>query len=199
MYVLVNFKIWFKTKLIDFITFYLWTKALPENPFNCRFDLKLGLEKFIPHIPHQHGIDTLLEWVVQNKTRLMANPSVNPIQKFAYFFSLGNYSPKFVYCNMSLQFRPFKADFICWRGLVGALANAPYENFKDMMFGVILYKGTYYMCEIETDAQKYERENMNEKGKSFTYWGHKFETYITSGIFICKYILILNVRLFVNV
>ena len=49
------------------------------------------------------------------------------------------------------------------------------------MFAVILYKGTYYMCEIETEAQKYERENMDEKGKQFTYWGHKFETYITSG------------------
>lgn len=38
------------------------------------------------------------------------------------------------------------------------------------------------MCEIETETQKYERENMDEKGKQFTYWGHKFETYITSGI-----------------
>ena len=65
---------------------------------------------------------------------------------------------------------------------MSALASTPYEKFKDWMFAVILYKGTYYMCEIETEAQKYERENMDEKGKQFTYWGHKFETYITSGI-----------------
>lgn len=65
---------------------------------------------------------------------------------------------------------------------MSALASTPYEKFKDWMFAVILYKGTYYMCEIETEGQKYERENMDEKGKQFTYWGHKFETYITSGI-----------------
>lgn len=46
---------------------------------------------------------------------------------------------------------------------------------------IMFYKGTYYLCELETDAQKYDRENMDEKSKSFTYWGHKFESYITAG------------------
>ena len=48
------------------------------------------------------------------------------------------------------------------------------------MFSIIRYKGTYYLCEIETEAKRNERLNMDEKQAQFTYWGFKFESYITS-------------------
>ncbi|CAF0849438.1 unnamed protein product [Brachionus calyciflorus] len=124
--------------------------VLPDDCTNLNFDLKIGLEKFVPHIPHQNGIDQLLKWILANKHKISGND------------------------------RPIKSDFVCWRGLLTTMSYSPYEKYKDWMFSIILHRGTYYMCEIETDAQKNERLNANEISKSFTYWGHKFETYITS-------------------
>ena len=72
-------------------------------------------------------------------------------------------------------------DFVCWRGLVTALACSPYERKKDNMFSIIKFQGTFYMCEIETESQKHERLNMTDQNRAFTYWGHKFESYITVG------------------
>jgi hypothetical protein len=71
-------------------------------------------------------------------------------------------------------------DFICWRGLLTTLITTPYERQKDWMFSIILYKGTYYLCEIDTELNRLERTNRDEKNKAFTYWGFKFESYVTS-------------------
>lgn len=117
--------------------------------------MKLGLEKFITHIPHQSGIDPLFKWIISNKEKI---------------------------CQKN-KLKPLAIDFVCWRGLLTSMSVSPYDKFKDWQFSIILYKGTYYMCEIETDLQKEERIYSDEKTKSFTYWGHKFETYITSGNF----------------
>ena len=71
-------------------------------------------------------------------------------------------------------------DFVCWRGLLTTILSTPYERSKDWMFSIILYKGTYYLCEIQTDLNEQERINRDETNKNFTYWGFKFESYITS-------------------
>lgn len=127
--------------------------VLPEDCNNCNFDLTLGISKFIEHIPHQHHIDALLKWIIENKERLINKD--NPV-------------------------KPFFADFMCWRGLLTTVLNTPYEKQKDWMFSITLYKGTYYLCEIETESHKQERLNMDERSKNFTYWGFKFESYVTS-------------------
>lgn len=49
------------------------------------------------------------------------------------------------------------------------------------MFSVTKYKDTYYLREFETEKQMNERLNIDEKSLMFTYWGYKFESYITSG------------------
>lgn len=49
------------------------------------------------------------------------------------------------------------------------------------MFSVTKYKNTYYIREFETERKMNERLNMDEKLKMFTYWGYKFESYVTSG------------------
>lgn len=116
--------------------------------------MKIGLEKFVPHIPHQNGIDSLLKWILSNKDSICQDNKTHPL----------------------------KTDFVCWRGLLTTMSVSPYEKFNDWMFSIILHKGTYYLCEIETEKHKNERLNQDEKSKSFTYWGHKFETYITTDI-----------------
>ncbi len=44
--------------------------VLPETYPACNFDLKVGISEFVEHIPHQHGIDALLRWILRNKTKL---------------------------------------------------------------------------------------------------------------------------------
>ena len=75
-----------------------------------------------------------------------------------------------------------KPDFVCWRGLLTTILVTPYDNQKEWLFSAIKFKGTLYLCELETEKNKSERENMDEKSKSFTYWGHKFESYITADL-----------------
>ncbi|RNA07088.1 decapping and exoribonuclease [Brachionus plicatilis] len=126
--------------------------ALPKICENLSFDLKIGLEKFVHHIPHQNGIDQLLRWILSNKEKV----------------------------TQKNKTKPLKLDFVCWRGLLTTMSVSAYDKFKDWKFSIILYRGTYYLCEIETDSQREQRINPDQKTKSFTYWGHKFETYITS-------------------
>jgi RAT1-interacting protein len=54
------------------------------------------------------------------------------------------------------------------------------------MLGIIKFKGTYFLCEIETELAKKSELEMDEKGKQFSYWGHKFEPYITSDYSDCE-------------
>ena len=39
---------------------------MPTETSNLSYDLKLGIEKFVAHIPHQKGIDSILKWMVGN-------------------------------------------------------------------------------------------------------------------------------------
>jgi hypothetical protein len=47
--------------------------VMPKNGEEINFDLKLGLDQFTPHIPHQKGIDAILTWIVENKETLANN------------------------------------------------------------------------------------------------------------------------------
>ena len=132
---------------------------MPNVCQNLNFDLSLGISKFVPHIPHQNGIDSILKWILANKEKLLLNSSQ---------------------AQSTNGKKLLKPDFVCWRGLLTTLLATPYENQKEWQFSVIKHRGTIYMCEIETEKSKYERENMDAKSYSFTYWGHKFESYITT-------------------
>ncbi len=55
---------------------------MPKDTKNLNFDLKLGLDQFVPHIPHQKGIDAILKWIVENKEKLQnKNGSSSSISK----------------------------------------------------------------------------------------------------------------------
>lgn len=51
---------------------------------------------------------------------------------------------------------------------------------------VTLFGGTYYMSEVETAENEKRRNEMNEREKEMSYWGYKFEQYVTCGkFFVC--------------
>ena len=82
-----------------------------------------------------------------------------------------------------LFFFSLHTDFICWRGLLTKLLCTPYENRDDWCIAVCLFKGTYYMCEFETQKKEQEKRTMTDKQNEMCYWGWKFEQYVTAGVY----------------
>lgn len=37
------------------------------------------------------------------------------------------------------------------------------------------------MCEFDTESRKRQKQEMSERQKEMTYWGWKFEQYVTAG------------------
>ena len=74
-------------------------------------------------------------------------------------------------------------DFVCWRGLLCKILKTPYEKIDRWIIAVTLYNDTYYMCEFDTEELLNDIKNMSTREKHMTYWGHKFEQYMTSGMY----------------
>ena len=49
------------------------------------------------------------------------------------------------------------------------------------MLAVVRYNGTLYVCEFDTEQKLNDMLLEDERQKEMTYWGFKFEQYITSG------------------
>lgn len=77
--------------------------------------------------------------------------------------------------------RNLHTDFVCWRGLLTKLLCTPFENRDGWRIAVTLFKGTLYMCEFDTESRKRQKQEMSERQKEMTYWGWKFEQYVTAG------------------
>ncbi|XP_050393446.1 decapping and exoribonuclease protein isoform X3 [Patella vulgata] len=76
--------------------------------------------------------------------------------------------------------RSLSTDFVCWRGLLTKLLCSPYENRDGWMIAVILYRGTYFLCDFETEEKKKQLAKVTERQEEMCYWGWKFEQYVTS-------------------
>ena len=72
-------------------------------------------------------------------------------------------------------------DFVCWRGLLTRLLCTVYESRDDWIIAVSLYRGTYYMCEYETEKRHEDRLHPDAQQARMAYWGHKFEQYCVTG------------------
>jgi RAT1-interacting protein len=97
-----------------------------------------------------------------------------------------NKQTKITYLYRIIHLR-LNTDFICWRGSLTKLLATPYDKQDDWAFGVIFHKNNWYIGEIETEKREYERLNQSQLIKNFTYWGLKFETYVTAGTFNFNY------------
>uniref|UniRef100_A0AC35EX77 Decapping nuclease n=1 Tax=Panagrolaimus sp. PS1159 TaxID=55785 RepID=A0AC35EX77_9BILA len=72
-----------------------------------------------------------------------------------------------------------EADFICYRGNLTKIAASPYEEGGiGWKFAVTKFNDIFFFMELDTDTWILERTKETPKTKMFTYWGHKFETYI---------------------
>ena len=78
-----------------------------------------------------------------------------------------------------MSFFSLATDFICWRGLLTKLLCTPYENREGWQIAVTKFNGTFYLCDFETEEKKEQLANRTMRDEEMTYWGHKFEQYVT--------------------
>lgn len=73
-----------------------------------------------------------------------------------------------------------RADFICWRGTLTRIACSPYEFRDGWRIAVVRYKSVIFICEFPTNEKILQLKSMSDRDKLMTYWGFKFEQYMTS-------------------
>lgn len=71
-------------------------------------------------------------------------------------------------------------NFLCWRGLLTKLLCTPYENREDWKIAVSKFRGTYYLCEFETESKKQQKAETTPQQDEMCYWGWKFEQFVTA-------------------
>uniref|UniRef100_A0A8R1Y0H5 Decapping nuclease n=1 Tax=Onchocerca volvulus TaxID=6282 RepID=A0A8R1Y0H5_ONCVO len=118
----------------------------------CNMDLSIGYQQFEgKDILHNEKLDVLLKWIFIHSE---AGSSLNKV------------------CH--------RADFICWRGTLTRIACSPYECRDGWRLAAVRYKSVIFLCEFPTDEKILQLKSMSDRDKLMTYWGFKFEQYITS-------------------
>lgn len=73
-------------------------------------------------------------------------------------------------------------DVVCFRGLLRLLMCTPYEGRDPWTILATKYKGTIYLCALETEERKMERLRENEMTERIFSYGFKFEQYMMTGL-----------------
>ncbi|XP_071813014.1 decapping and exoribonuclease protein-like [Apostichopus japonicus] len=126
---------------------------IPKDDQKVNFDLRHGYGKFIRKDDDiKERLDNLLRWVLMNKEQFTANEDGS--------------------------IKSLNTDFLMWRGHLTKIICTPFQKDSWSM-AVTLFGGTYYMSEVETAENEKRRNEMNEREKEMSYWGYKFEQYVT--------------------
>lgn len=72
-------------------------------------------------------------------------------------------------------------EFVCFRGLLRLLMCSPYEFRDDWIILATKYKGTIYLCRMETPQKKHEQLMRTEQVEKILSYGFKFEQYMLTG------------------
>jgi len=119
----------------------------PPDKDSVSFDLNVGLQSRISKSWESEGLDTMLSWILKNRSKFGAD-SLN-------------------------------TDFISFRGLLRLLLNTPYEQRDPWIIRVTRWRGTIYLLQEQTDEEKEKKKRMTDRDRKFTYWGYKFEHYLS--------------------
>ncbi|KAF8972217.1 RAI1-domain-containing protein [Flammula alnicola] len=69
---------------------------------------------------------------------------------------------------------------VSWRGVMTKILTAPYENRDGWELNVMFVNGTLYFEEHLTEERLKEKNDMDPRQRSQTYYGYAFESYCTS-------------------
>ncbi|CAG9533355.1 unnamed protein product [Cercopithifilaria johnstoni] len=118
----------------------------------CNFDLNIGYRQFqSKDVLHNEKLDMLLKWI------LIHSESGSSLGKVCH-----------------------RADFICWRGTLTRIACSPYECRDGWRIAAVRYKSVNFICEFPTNEKILQLKSMSDRDKLMTYWGFKYEQYVTS-------------------
>jgi len=71
------------------------------------------------------------------------------------------------------------ADFVCWRGTLTRIAATPYEEREGWRMVIVRFADVIFICEVKTPEKRLAIENETRRQKLMSYWGFKFEQYMT--------------------
>jgi RAT1-interacting protein len=142
----------------------------PADLTRCALDLTHGYKDMIHRDESvKEFLDDLLRWIMCNKHKFL---STDP-----------NQHTKTTNRTRDQQqhvFSSINTDFVCWRGLLTRLLCLPYENQDDLLVAVIRCRGTYFMCEFDTETKKRQILQSTPRQKEMCAWGFKFEQFVTA-------------------
>lgn len=124
------------------------------------FDLNNGYENVVhkPESCQNEKIDHLLQFILRN---------LNTIRQ--------------INTNKSTNDSFLPVDVVCFRGLLRLIMCTPYENREAWCILATKFKGTIYLCALETDKKRNDRLNESEMSKRILSYGFKFEQYMLAG------------------
>ncbi|KAK6041254.1 hypothetical protein COOONC_21241 [Cooperia oncophora] len=128
---------------------YLYEAALADGG-RARFDLNKGFSTFEEKVEGDERLDVLLDWIATQA------PRGGPLKKVLH-----------------------EADFVCWRGLLTRIAATPFCPKDSWEFAAARIGGVIFLCERETEETRQRKESMTQREKMMSYWGFKFEQYMT--------------------
>lgn len=132
-----------------------------KNP--VRFDLNDGYERAV-HKPEScdEKLDHILQWITAN----VLDKNLNEMPKKG---------------EPNIRARSLDVDFVCFRGLLRMIMCTPYENREPWIILATKFRGTIYLCALETESKKLDRLNATEDTKKILAFGYKFEQFMLTG------------------
>ncbi|KAK7482520.1 hypothetical protein BaRGS_00026231 [Batillaria attramentaria] len=136
----------------------IYVKPAVSDP--C-FDLSHGYSSLIrKDESEKEYLNDMLRWVMHNKEKFLLQSDRDK--------------------HSATGIKSLNTDFLCWRGLLTKLLCTPYENREDWMIAVTKFRGTYYLCEFDTESKKQQKEQTTPQQDEMCYGGWKFEQYVTA-------------------
>uniref|UniRef100_A0A1I7UIZ0 Decapping nuclease n=2 Tax=Caenorhabditis tropicalis TaxID=1561998 RepID=A0A1I7UIZ0_9PELO len=135
--------------LIDVFESVRSRRTRENRPNSFSFDLNKGFETFDPK-EGDEKLTMLLEWIRQ------MSPKGGRLRKAIH-----------------------DADFVCWRGLLTKVSATIYNKDEGWIIKAIRRKGVIFLMEEKTEKARQRELNQTDMEKRMSYWGHKFEQYVT--------------------
>ncbi|BFZ18016.1 hypothetical protein BsWGS_21055 [Bradybaena similaris] len=146
----------------------------PDDWKKCSLDLRDGYHDMIKRDESKKEfLDDLLRWVICNQQKFISRQNTQTVSNDKLL------KPEVENKEIDV-FHSLNRDFVCWRGLMARLLRIPYENRDDFLVAVIRFRGTYFMCEIDTEKKKQEDKERTPVHEEMFAWGYKFEQYVTA-------------------
>lgn len=120
-------------------------------------DLNHGIEHVVrknEEVTKKEELDNLLHWILNNRDKFLATGQET--------------------------LTSLNSSVVCYRGLLTTMMCTPYDWREDWQIKIIKWRGTMYICQVETDQRRAQRLKRTPRQKTMSSWGYKFEQYMTT-------------------